>query len=124
MTTNLYDQVATHIVESIEGGSLRTGQKVPSVRCLSAQRTVRISTVLQTYRVLKDGGWIESRPKSGYYVRERLEQCNTCLEPEASRPCSDPAHVSISDLVAQVFTAASQPGLMAMGAALPSAELL
>src|SRR5688572_26011473 len=123
MTTNLYDRVAGHIVEAIEGGSLQPGQKVPSVRRLSLQRGVSISTVLQAYRVLGDGGWLESRPQSGYYVRRRFAPC-TCLEPDASQPSGEPAPVNIGDLAADIVKAGSRPGLMRLGAAMPCEELL
>ena len=56
----LYGQVAQHIERLIGSGSLRTGQRVPSVRRLSQQLGVSISTVVEAYRRLEDLRVIES----------------------------------------------------------------
>ena len=48
----LYHQVADHIHELVRAGTLRAGERVPSVRRLSQQRRVSVSTVLQAYQRL------------------------------------------------------------------------
>jgi len=63
----LYKQVALRISELIEHGTLRPGERVPSVRRCSEQQNVSIATVMQAYRLLEDRGLIEARPQSGYY---------------------------------------------------------
>src|SRR5829696_4312108 len=63
-----YEQVAARIGWLIEQGTLPLGGRVPSVRALSRQESVSISTVVQAYRLLEDRGLIEGRPQSGYYV--------------------------------------------------------
>ena len=68
---SLYKQVAFRITELIEHGTLRPGERVPSVRKCSEQQNVSIATVMQAYRLLEDRGIIEARPQSGYYVRLR-----------------------------------------------------
>src|SRR5437764_14333309 len=65
----LYRQVALRISELIEHGTLRPGERVPSVRQCSEQQNVSIATVMQAYRLLESRGVIEARPQSGYYVR-------------------------------------------------------
>jgi DNA-binding transcriptional MocR family regulator len=70
----LYEQIAARIAGLIEGGTLTAGARVPSVRQLSAQQGISISTALQAYRVLENEGWIEARPQSGYYVRRRAQR--------------------------------------------------
>ena len=81
---NLYRQVALRISELIEHGTLRPGERVPSVRKCSAQQSVSIATVTQAYRVLEDRGMIEGRPQSGYYVR--AQRWSPPPEPEMTRP--------------------------------------
>ncbi|MGH8641384.1 MAG: GntR family transcriptional regulator, partial [Burkholderiales bacterium] len=65
----LYESVASEISTLINSGTLEPGDRVPSVRRLSQQKRVSISTVLQAYAVLENRGLIEARPQSGYYVR-------------------------------------------------------
>ena len=82
--SHLYEQVAGRVASLIEKGTLRPGEKVPSVRRLSVQQKVSIATVLQAYRILENRGFIEARPRSGYYVRAR------CLHPPAEPEMSWP----------------------------------
>src|ERR1051326_6361100 len=81
---SLYRQVALRISELIEHGTLRPGERVPSVRKCSEQQNVSIATVMQAYRLLESRGIIEARPQSGYYVRR--ERWAPPPEPEMSRP--------------------------------------
>jgi DNA-binding transcriptional regulator YhcF (GntR family) len=78
----LYQKVADEIGALITAGTLRAGERVPSVRRLSRQQGVSVSTVLQAYQRLEDIGLIEARPQSGYYVRRRRAEVE---EPETSR---------------------------------------
>src|SRR6266581_513544 len=65
----LYKRLALRISELIQHGTLRPGERVPSVRKCSLQQNVSIATVMQAYRLLEDRGIIQARPQSGYYVR-------------------------------------------------------
>ena len=64
----LYDRVADEISRMVNRGTLRPGDRVPSIRKLSSTNGVSISTVLQAYLVLENKGIIEAKPQSGYYV--------------------------------------------------------
>ena len=48
---------------------LKIGDKLPSVRMLSEEYGISMGTAFQAYYHLEGKGLIESRPKSGYYVR-------------------------------------------------------
>ncbi|ODT67948.1 hypothetical protein ABS71_10160 [bacterium SCN 62-11] len=63
-----YERVASHLRHLIESGTYTVADKLPSVRSLSGQLGVSITTVLEAYRVLEDQGLVEARPQSGYYV--------------------------------------------------------
>src|ERR1700722_5670207 len=65
----LYQQLADEVQTLIEERSLRVGQRLPSVRVTARQRQISIGTAMQAYVVLESRGYIEARPKSGYYVR-------------------------------------------------------
>jgi DNA-binding transcriptional MocR family regulator len=118
--SNLYEQVALRITELIDHGTLRPGERVPSVRKCSAQQGVSIATITQAYRLLEDRGLIEARPQSGYYVRVQRPMS---LEPEISKPAARAVDVSVSELVMQIIRAARDPNLLRLGATLPSMEV-
>ncbi len=117
----LYEQIAGKMARLIEGRTLRPGEKLPSVRKLSQQERVSISTVLQAYYWLESRGLIEAHPQSGFYVC--LPTRSLPPEPEISSPRPDIAHVGIDDLIAKVFDAVRDPEIVPLGAALPSPEL-
>ena len=117
----LYDRVATRICELIDLGTLRPGERVPSVRECSVQQQVSISTVTQAYRLLEDRGLIEARPQSGYYVRARRWKLPP--EPEIYRPLPQVTNVRVRDLVMQVVRTSFLPNIVRLGATLPSPEL-
>ena len=118
----LYKQVALRIAELIEHGTLRPGERIPSVRELSEREEVSIATVTQTYRVLESRGLIEARPQSGYYVRARL--WSPPPEPGRSEPTRSATRVSVNELVMEVLKATHAPALVGFGAAMPSMQLL
>src|SRR5260221_10784597 len=93
---SFYKQIALRISELIEHGTLRPGERVPSVRKCSEQQSVSIATVMQAYRLLEDRGMIEARPQSGYYVRPR--RWSLPPEPEMSRPALRPVKIRASEL--------------------------
>jgi DNA-binding transcriptional MocR family regulator len=117
----LYIELARSLELLIEQGTLRPGHRLPSVRRMSMQRDVSISTVLQAYTVLENRGWIEARPQSGYYVRPRLP--TDAPEPRMAKPMAKPSHVGVNDLTAEVLTLACDPTYVPFGAACPHHSL-
>jgi DNA-binding transcriptional regulator YhcF (GntR family) len=65
----LYAQIAARIEKQIKQNLLKTGDKLPSVRALSMEQHISISTAYKAYVELENMGLIEARPKSGYYVK-------------------------------------------------------
>lgn len=64
----LYVNLAELLGTRIEQGFYRPGDRLPSVRALSVEHGVSLSTVQQAYRVLEDSGLARPKPKSGYFV--------------------------------------------------------
>jgi DNA-binding transcriptional MocR family regulator len=112
-----YQQLAEGIADLIRQGTYPAGERIPSVRQMSQQQNLSISTVLQAYSLLERQGLIEARPQSGYYVRLGLEE--RLPEPETSSPQRDPSHVSLRELVMRLMRDSSNPNLVQLGAALP-----
>lgn len=120
--SRLYQQVADRLRTMIEQGTLRPGQRVPSIRRMADQMNVSIATVLQAYRVLEDARLIESRPQSGYYVRGQY--WSRPPEPEISAPALGQTPVSVADLVLKVVQATIRPDMIPFGSAIVGPELL
>lgn len=118
----LYEDLAGRITQLIEKGTYRPGERIPSVREMSRQQDLSISTVLHAYYLLEDRGLIEARPQSGYYVRTGMPA--ELLEPEISSPEPDPGQVSVQELVMRVLRDANNPQLVQLGAAVPNLSLL
>lgn len=117
----LYEKVADHIVKLIDQGTLHAGERLPSIRKLSSQMEVSISTVLQAYMILEDRDWIEAKPQSGFYVRPTR---NLAPEPKPSSPSPIVTRVGVSELVAQVFQSAHDPQVIQLALSTPSPDHL
>ncbi len=117
----LYERVADRVADLIRNGALGPGDRLPSVRRLSGQQGISITTTMEAYRLLEDRGLIEARPQSGFYVRV---PANALPAPRVSRPPQVSTVVGIGELVQKVHTAMRQPGIVPLGAACPAPELL
>jgi DNA-binding transcriptional MocR family regulator len=117
----LYAELAASLQRLIEQDTLRPGYRVPSVRRMSLQRGVSISTVLQAYTLLENRGFLEARPQSGYYVRPRL--LLSVPEPRRGRPMVRPAYVHGGDLTAHLRQVALDPHYVPFAAACPHHSL-
>lgn len=101
----LYRKLADHYRNAIAAGSLAPGERLPSVRTMMRLHEVSLSTALQTCRQLESEGWVESRPRSGYFVRHpRRAALMPLQEPDIAMP--DPAqyvgiHARVSEFIAQ-----------------------
>jgi len=117
----LYEKVADHIVKLIDQGTLHAGERLPSIRKLSSQMEVSISTVLQAYMILEDRDWIEAKPQSGFYVRPTR---NLAPEPKPSSPSPVVTRVGVSELVAQVFQSAHDSEIIQLALSTPNPDHL
>ncbi len=63
-----YEQLAHLITQQIDQGTYHRGDRLPSIRYLSQQQQVSISTVQEAYHLLERRGITEIRPKSGHFV--------------------------------------------------------
>ena len=66
----LYDQIASRIRMGVASGEIRPDQALPSVRHLAGRLRVNPATVVQAYRELEAGGFVEMRQGAGTFVKE------------------------------------------------------
>lgn len=114
--------VARRVIDGIQRGHLLPGHRVPSVREMSQLARVSISTVVQAYVQLEAQGHIESRERSGFFVRPRSEPpVPTAIELPTTRPTQVAAEVvqqimqSLSRGVLPLSTATLSPSLLPAG---------
>src|SRR5215467_4794194 len=119
---HLYMQVAEGLEKMIQEEILKIGDKLPSVRMLSEEYGISMGTAFQAYYHLEGKGLIESRPKSGYYVRfsfRRFPRLPRKTEPEPVE-----TEVSVEDMISAVFTNLPSDDLLNFSVAVPPLELL
>lgn len=69
-STPLYMQLYQSIKSDITTGSIKAGERLPSLRSLSQSLGISITTVQLAYNQLLVEGYTVSRPQSGYYVSQ------------------------------------------------------
>lgn len=64
----LYIQLYRYLKDEITCGNMASGEKLPSLRRLSRDLSISITTTEQAYNQLLVEGYIVSKPQSGYYI--------------------------------------------------------
>ena len=113
----LYQQVTDLITKQIEFGTLRPGDRLPSLRNLSRNLKLSIPTVKQGYLELERRGFVESRPQSGFYV---LGQSRNPMLKSSRHRTIKPAHVRCCTMIECVHEGIHRPGKTPLGIANPS----
>lgn len=118
MSSLLYRQVAHQLVQSIETGSLKAGDRIPSLRDLSQRLDVSLNTVKEAYAHLENLRYIEARPQSGYFVKRTVPP----LPAAPGLPRLDPQAVTMCRIYHELQSRHSQAASLAI--ALPDSALL
>jgi DNA-binding transcriptional MocR family regulator len=117
-----YVDVSDRIEKLIENGVLKVGDKLLSVRALSKEQGISLSTAFQSYYHLESKGLIEARPQSGYYVKFSREHILDL--PKASEPPDDAVPVSVDEMISSVYHDLNSEKLIHFSLGVPSIELL
>ncbi len=117
----LYVQIAETLVQQVANGALRPGDRVPSLRQLSAQQRVSVTTGLQAYMLLENRGVLESRPQSGFYIRTPAAELipEPRFEPRPGSPVARASNAVLSGII----EGAADPDNVPFGAGCVSPEL-
>lgn len=119
---HLYLQIADKLEQLIAKEVLKTGDKLPSVRIMSKEQGVSLSTAFQAYYHLEAKGLIESRPKSGYYVifspRQLPEMPKTCAAVKKV------AEVTVHEMISRICHHMTNSDLMKFSIAAPPDVIL
>lgn len=112
----LYESLAEHLRQRIEQEFYSCGDRLPSIRALSREHGVSVTTVQEAYRQLEDAGMVESRPKSGYFVRMRSSAPEL---PQVGRPARRPVEVSHWEDILNILGAENPSKVFSLGHAMP-----
>ncbi|GAB3649552.1 aminotransferase-like domain-containing protein [Ramlibacter alkalitolerans] len=116
-----YERLAQDIETMIAAGTLRAGDRLPSVRESVASRGVSPSTVFEAYYLLESRGAVEARPRAGYFVAQRITPRGQ--EPLLTQPTSGLREVAVNDLVLGVLGSVRQRDVIPLGSAFPNPAL-
>ncbi|MDD5921732.1 MAG: PLP-dependent aminotransferase family protein [Eubacteriales bacterium] len=67
---SLYTQLFKNLKQEILCGNIAAGERLPSLRALSKQLGISVTTVQAAYYQLQLEGYIRCRPQSGYYAED------------------------------------------------------
>ena len=118
----LYARIASRIESQIRQNVLKTGDKLLSVRALSQQQGISMSTAYKAYVELENLGIIEARPKSGYYVR--FTRVKNTSAPKVRQPAAMAGQVSVEQMIDMVYKNLSAQGVLKLSVAAPGLSLI
>ena len=118
----LYKQVARDMAVAIEAGIYSAGEKLPGVRALSVSQQVSPATAVAAYRQLERDGYVEARPRSGYYAIGRPVLVAE-PEPAATELCK-PRLIASQQRVLQLVSDIHDTAVVRLGAAVADPSYL
>lgn len=118
----LYAQIADRIMAQIEKGILKAGDKLISLRALSKEQGISLSTAFKAYVELENKGVIEARPKSGYFVRFSPLNAPESVRSTPAGPVIEKANVD--EMIRTVYKTMTSDGIVRLSVSAPSAELI
>ena len=92
----LYEQIYSHLTEQIVSGKLPLGSKMPGRRSLASALGVSVSTVDAAYQMMAAEGYLESRPRSGYYVQDSAGLFSGIAEESEALDASAPTETPVA----------------------------
>ncbi len=115
----LYRQVADTVAKMIHDGVLRPEERTPSLRAVCDQHGVSMSTAVQAFVELESRGLVEPRHKSGFFVKAPSQ-----AQLDLPGPPRVPMSGSLGNRHASLFDAVFAGNVVALGGAVPSADIL
>lgn len=102
MEKRRYRLLADFYRNAIQSGTLLHGQRLPSLRQLTQQHGLSLSTVLQAMRLLEQQGWLEARNRTGYFVSCTMKlQLSPLDEPDIYRARHPDAYSGIHERISE-----------------------
>ncbi|MDW8848395.1 PLP-dependent aminotransferase family protein [Erwinia sp. MMLR14_017] len=114
-----YQHLADLLAQRIEQGLYLSGERLPSVRTLSNEHGVSISTVQQAYHLLEERRLITPQPRSGYFVTSHKAEPPV---PPLTRPAQRPVEITQWDAVLELLNARQEKDVQQLGSGMPNLD--
>jgi DNA-binding transcriptional MocR family regulator len=118
----LYSKIVSRIENQIKQNLLKSGDKLPSVRYLSTQQGISISTAYKAYVELENMGLIEARPKSGYYIKYLPSRFSKT--PAVKPPLKKIEEASVGQMISMVYQNMTEESVLRLSRSSPSLNLI
>jgi DNA-binding transcriptional MocR family regulator len=118
----LYSKIVSRIENQIKQNLLKSGDKLPSVRYLSTQQGISISTAYKAYVELENMGLIEARPKSGYYIKYLPSRFSKT--PAIKPPLKKIEEASVGQMISMVYQNMTEESVLRLSRSSPSLNLI
>jgi DNA-binding transcriptional MocR family regulator len=118
----LYEKIAFRFQSQLTQGLLKPGDKLPSVRALSREQGISISTAYKSYVELENMGMVEARPKSGYYVK--FSPAKVAGSPDVKPPLKSSHEASVTEMIAMVYQNMPEESVLKLSRAAPPLNLI
>ncbi|WP_126972642.1 aminotransferase-like domain-containing protein [Gynurincola endophyticus] len=117
-----YEVIGKQFEEQILTGVLQVGQKLPSVRKLTAEFDISVNTASNIFWWLEKKGLIYSKPQSGYFV-SNIPAFKQEL-PAITDPLLKPSNLSADELTAKVMHTINAKNIVRLSIGLPDESYL
>jgi len=112
-----YQHLAKLLAQRINQGLYVCGERLPSVRALSKEHGVSISTVQQAYYLLEEQQLITPQPRSGYFVTPHK---SAHPMPALTRPTQRPVDITQWDAVLKLLSLRQEKDILQLGSGTPN----
>ena len=122
----LYNQIVSRLAFQIQTQVLKPGDKLPSVRALSQEQRISVSTAFKAYSELENKGLVEARPRSAFYVRGPLKRTAfSRLAPSPADMEEQPSPlVAFPQVLREVYGTLADPHLIKLSLSTPTLNLI
>ncbi|MDN5752345.1 MAG: PLP-dependent aminotransferase family protein [Nitrosospira sp.] len=120
--STLYESLADALEALIDGGVYAAGSRMPSIRALSKQRNLSVTTCVNAYHELERRGRLESKPRAGFNVLARSPL--SFVQPSTISVRNRPTPINTQQRIRRMLEAAGDPRVVNFGAANPHPSFL
>jgi len=99
-----YQQLERWLLQGIQEQRWRLGERLPSIRTLCREQGLSRATVQHALQRLEAQGWLEARPKAGYFVTLKSAPCSRRQDGAGNHTdIRPPRPVSANDLLLDIM---------------------